>query len=115
MRQRIIIVPKDKVAQEALDFDKATKEQLIELPIGEEEFLCMYNSGIIELINMKGNANIDDFEDDSVTGKVNLNMVINTLSLKESLGNNFQIRLIQKLANLFREALERDTGVYFYF
>lgn len=115
MRQRIIIVPKDKVAQEALDFDKATNEQLIELPIEEEEFLCMYKTGIIELINIEGSANVDDFEDDSVTGKVNLSRVIKTLSLKESLGNHVQIRLIQKLANLFREALDRDTGVYFYF
>ena len=115
MRKRVITVPKDKIAEEALDYDKADKEQLIELTIREEDFLFLYQSGIIELINREGDTNVDDFEDDSVRGKENLNKVINALSLKGNLGNNTQHQLIQNLSRLFAEASDRNTGVYFYF
>ncbi|WP_333818622.1 hypothetical protein [Ohtaekwangia sp.] len=113
MRQRVITVPKDKRAEEALDFNEATKSQLIELPIGEDEFQFMYQNGIIELINREGNSNIDDFEDDSVTEEDKLKRVIRALSLIENFENNG--RLVQNISNLFKEALERGTGVYFYF
>lgn len=115
MRHRIITVPKDKVVENALDFDEATPEQLIELQIKEEEFLFLYKNGIIEMINQEGNTNIDDFEDDSVTGKENLGKVIKALNLKDKLSNNPQYHLIQTLSNLFIEAQDRNTGVYFYF
>lgn len=113
MRQRVITVPKDKIAEKALDFDEATKEQLIELSITEEEFLFLYYNGIIELINQEGETNIDDFEDDSVTGKENLSKVIKALNLRVDL--NVYDELIQNISNLFNEAIDRDTGVYFYF
>tara|TARA_Y100000768_G_C23811926_1_gene602240 strand:- start:372 stop:713 length:342 start_codon:yes stop_codon:yes gene_type:complete len=113
MRQRVITVPKDKIAEKALDFDEATKEQLIELSITEEEFLFMYQNGIIELINKEGGTNIDDFEDDSVTGKESLGRVIKALNLRGNL--NAHDELIQNVSNLFNEAINRGTGVYFYF
>lgn len=116
MRQRTITVPKDKTAEKALDFDEAKKEQLIEISIEEEEFLFMYQNGIIELINTDGDANIDDFEDDFVRGKENLSKVIKALKLKENVKNNTQHQLIiQKVLSLFQEAFDRGTGVYFYF
>ncbi len=113
MRQRVITVPKDKASEKALDFDEATKDQLIELPIKEEDFLFMYQNGIIELINQEGGANIDDFEDDSIAGKENLNRVIQALNLKQGLVNSKR-QLIQDILNLFEEALARGTGIYFY-
>ena len=115
MRQRVITVPKDKIAEKALDFDEATTEQLIELSIKEEDFLFMYQSGIIELINQEGGANIDDFEDDAVTGKENISKVIKALELKSNLRDHARHQLIQNVSSLFNEAFNRDTGVYFYF
>jgi len=113
MRQRVIIVPKDKIAEKALDLDEATKEQLIELSITEEEFLFMYQNGVIELINLEGKTNVDDFEDDSVTGKENLSRVIRALNSRVDL--NTYNELSQNVSNLFNEAIDRNTGVYFYF
>lgn len=115
MRHRVVIVPKDKAAEKALEFDKATKEELIELKIEEDEFLFMYQNGIIELINTEGNVNIDDFEDDYVKGKENIGKVIKALSLKVDLKVEPYSRLNQSLLSQFKEALERETGVYFYF
>lgn len=112
MRNRVITVPKDKIAEMSLSFDKATKEQLIELSITEEEFLFLYQKGIFELINLTIGTNIDDFEDDAVTGKDNLSKIIRVLNLRGNLNNNESIKSLSKL---FYEAVDRDTGVYFYF
>lgn len=115
MRQRIITVPKDKKAEEALDYDEAEKEQLIELSIEEEDCQFLYESGIIELINKIGDANIDDFEDDFVRGKENLSKIMIAINLIEFSETDSQHKLVQKILNLFKEAIDRDTGVYFYF
>jgi len=115
MRQRVIAVPKDKKAEEALYFDVAKEEQLIELALSEEAFSFLDQSGIIDLINSDGDALIDDFEDDSVAGRENLNKVIEALSSKEFTGNSSQCQLVQSVLMLFKEAFNRNTGVYFFF
>ncbi len=115
MRQRIIVVPKDKIAEEALDFNGAKEEQLIEFPIGEEDFLFMYHNGIIDLININGDALVDDYEDDWVIGKDNLSKVIKALNLRIALGGNIKHQLMNNVLSLFEEAFNRDTGVYFFF
>jgi hypothetical protein len=113
MRNRFIIVPKDKIAEESLDFDTALQSQLIELFLKEEDFSYIIEAGIIELINTQGLSNIDDFEDDFVRGQENLDNVINALLLIfESIDNK---TLLQSIINIFIEAKIRDTGVYFYF
>ena len=117
MRKRVIIVPKDKKAEQALDINEAKREQLIELTIDEKDFIFIYQTGIIELINREGNANVDDFEDDCVSGKENLSTVINALSLERFLENTTptQQQLLNNILKLFNEAFDRGTGVYFYF
>jgi hypothetical protein len=115
MRTRVITVPKDKKAEEALDFDIATEEQLIELALSEEEFYFLDRSGVIDLINSEGNTIVDDFEADSVTGTENLSKVIEALSSKEFAGNSSQLQVVQSVLTLFKEAFHRNTGVYFFF
>ncbi|NJK83587.1 MAG: hypothetical protein HC912_06965 [Saprospiraceae bacterium] len=113
MRQRIITVPKDKIAEKALDYNESVGSQLIELSVTEEDFQFMFQCGIIELVNREGEANIDDFEDDVITGKERLNRVITALrSIADSSVNN---ELIINVIRLFDEAKNRDTGIYFYF
>lgn len=115
MRQRIITVPKDKNAEEALDYDEAEKEQLIELSIEEADFQFLYENGFIELINKVGDTNIDSFEDDAVRGKEHLSEIVAAINRKEFSGIDSQYKLIQDIVSLFKEAIDRDTGVYFYF
>lgn len=115
MRERLIIVPIDKEAEENLDFDTATKDQLIELCLSENDFILLYNNRIIDLINKAGNTNIDDFEDDVVKGEKNLRNVILALNniLKSTDSDLFV--LIKEILKVFEEAFARNTGVYFYF
>lgn len=115
MRRRVVTVPKDKKAEEALDYDKARQEQLIELSLEEADFYFLHQSGIIELINKIGDANIDDFEDDVVCGKENLNKIIAAIQLNEPPENDSNYQLVNNLLTLFKEAINRNTGVYFYF
>jgi hypothetical protein len=111
MNNKLIIVPKDKNAQTALDFDKADKEQLIELTIDEIDFLFLFENGIIDLINFNGNSNIDDYEDDVVSGKENLYNVI--IAIEST--STYENIIVKKILYLFKEAYNRDTSVYFYF
>ncbi len=115
IKKRLITVPKDKFAECALDADTATKEQLIERSLNDEEFMVLYQSGLFELINKIGNANIDDYEDDFVKGEENIKKVINVLVLEGYTSDSILNQLIIELKSLFEEALSRGTAVYFYF
>ena len=117
MRSRVITVPKDERAAEALDFGVAKKGQLIELALSEEEFFFLDQHGIISLVNREGDSLIDDFEDASVTGVENLLKVMKMLSskVKKVSKKRARCQLIQNLLTLFAEALGRNTGVYFFF
>ncbi len=116
IRRKWIIVPIDKHAERALDYDKASSEELIELGLSEEELDFLYQEGIIDLINQHGNALVDDFEEDEITDTQSLRKVTAALVQQaESLRGSSKYRLIQDLITLFSEALNRDTGVYFFF
>ena len=45
MRQRVITVPKDKEAEQALDYNEAKPTQLIELILKDEEFIFLCDNG----------------------------------------------------------------------
>ena len=116
MRQRIITVPINSVVEKALNLNEASTDQLIELKISEDEFLFLFQNEIIKLINREGRTNIDDFEDDSIIGKKNINKVIKVLELKKmDFSDLNHIVLLENIIKLFKDAFNRNTGVYFYF
>ncbi|MFD1605366.1 hypothetical protein ACFSJW_02105 [Flavobacterium artemisiae] len=115
MRQKIITVPKDKKAEAALDYDEATKDELIELVLNVEEFKILSESGIFDLINDAGFSNIDDYESDQVRGKESITKVIKKLNSNKSSFEKELLKKVEEIINLFEEALIRETGVYFYF
>ncbi len=116
MRERIITVPINSIAEESLNLNEASTDQLIELKIGEDEFHFLFQNEIIKLINKEGLTNIDDFEDDVVVGKRNIHKVIKVLELKKmNFSDVNHIELLENIINLFKEAFNRNTGIYFYF
>lgn len=110
---KLILVPKDKDAENALDFDQAADEQLITLVLDNNEFYDLYQEGIFELINSSANVNIDDFESEEIMGEDKLSKVISVLTQK-SVPENLKSKT-EEIIKLFKEALNRKTGVYFYF
>lgn len=104
---KLIIVPKNKEAEIALDYDTATSEQLIELNLTTEEFDRLWDDGIFSLINKISNCNIDDYEDEHIT---DLNLISKTLSELKArrLG-------LENIIKMFETAIFYKTSIHFYF
>ena len=115
MNQKIITVPKDQEAEKALDIDTATPDQLIEIKLGEKTFQDLWQQGIFTLINNVASSNIDDFEDERITDEDAIKNVIAVLKTKEESVDGELKSVISEIIDLFTEALNRKTGIYFYF
>lgn len=114
MRQYYYIsVPKDKVAQEALEFNRATDEQLLEMKLNEEKFRLLDKADIFYLINDECNTVIDEYEEDSIT---ELELLDKCIKLLDNFKADGELKeLIDKLIELVKEARSRKTGIFFYF
>lgn len=111
---KLIIVPKDKKAEIALDYDEALDEQLIKLKLTNNEFNSLWENNIFSLINETANCNIDVFEDENITNTKTIKIVIE--ELKNIQSNSTIINdILLSIIKLFIEASERGTGIYFYF
>ncbi|SHN16860.1 hypothetical protein [Chitinophaga sp. CF418] len=111
MRTRLIEVPKDKEAEYALDYDEATPGQLIRIFLTSPEFVELWNVGFFDVLNEMTLAMIDDFEDAEIIKKEDLENVLNSDLFNMPVSND----ILDRLKVLFQEALERGTGVYFFF
>lgn len=110
MERKTIVVPKDREAQIALNYDTATPVQLMELSLSQTEFKDLLKTGFFDLINKIAGVNIDDYEDERIEDKEKLEKVLESgIFMTNSTGKVAQIRA------LFEEAVSRGTGIYFYF
>ncbi|MCF6405253.1 hypothetical protein L3C95_20280 [Chitinophaga filiformis] len=111
MSSRTIIVPIDKEAENALDYDEATPEQLIEVDLVGNEFKELWDVGFFHALNDMTQAMIDNFESAEIVKKEDLEKVLNSDVFNMPVSND----ILERLKVLFQEALERGTGVYFFF
>jgi len=112
---KTIVVPKDKIAEEALDYDNADQEQLFEVFLDEAEFKDLWENDFFIAINVIAGSNIDDYEDEKI---VELEVLRRVIKSELFLGENYQANIRSKITDiriLFEEAEKRGTGVYFYF
>ncbi|WP_426482440.1 hypothetical protein [Chryseobacterium sp. R2ACT005] len=106
-KAKLIIVPKDRNAEFALEYGWAIPEQMIELSLTNEEFEKLWLEGVFSLINRMSNSNIDDFEDEHIT---NLDSIYNLLNeLKKNSNSSDEIN------RMFELALSYGTSIHFYF
>lgn len=110
-RTRIISVPKDKEAENALDYDEATPDQLIEIRLTNSEFSEFEQKNIFDLINAIAETYIEEYEDDAITDADKLQKVLASEIFDIPVEND----KLKALKVLFEEAYTRGTGVYFYF
>lgn len=108
------MVPKTAHAEKLLDFDEALTEDLYELYLSDIEFGLLWKNGFFKLINETVDVNIDDYEDTNIKGIETLSKVIEVIQLEQSWDDDCDY-LVKKILKLFAEAIQRDTGVYFYF
>lgn len=111
MKSRYIAVPKDKDAEVALDYARALPEQLFEIYMTPAEYEELDNNGVFDAINICGDAMIRDYEDDAITDLHKIQEVLNSDVFDRPVSTN----KLSELKVLFKEALQRQTGVYFYF
>lgn len=115
MRTFYITVPIDSTAVISLDLNQATNEQLIELHLNEKEFKKVWDSGLFKSINSLAGSFIEISEDDKVDDMIILDKVINS-GIFNNANYNVEIQpIISKIKDLFIEARNRRTGIFFYF
>ncbi len=111
MSSKVITVPKDKEAENALDYDEATADQLIEVFLIGDEFKELWKIGFFDALNDMTQAMIDDFESAEIVKKEDLEKVLNSDVFSMPASND----ILDRIKHLFQEALDRGTGVYFFF
>jgi len=111
MSRKVIIVPKDKEAENALDYDEASPDQLIEVSFVDSEFKELWDVGFFGALNDMTEAMIDDFESAEIVEKEHLEEVLNSDVFNLPVSND----VLDRVKVLFQEALERGTGAYFFF
>ncbi|MDM1045977.1 hypothetical protein HX004_08580 [Myroides sp. 1354] len=104
---KVITVPKDQAAQDALNYDYAASEQLIELELTKEEFEELWNDDVFTAINRITGSNIDDFEDEHIMDLQVIEHVWNELKTNQIAPTN--------ILQMFELALIHKTSIHFYF
>jgi len=113
MKKRYIIVPKSVEAAKKLDQNLADPEELIEIVLTEDDFSGLEKSRFFYFLNSLVSVNIDDYEDEIIEGRDNIQKVLNSI---DTVIRDSQLKLLlNDIKGLFREALLRNTSVYFYF
>jgi hypothetical protein len=112
MKDRLIVVPTSKEAEQRLDYNKCTDNDLIEYNLNEVEFDELYDIGFFAELNDKLGLMIDDYESEEILEDKlkNLEDVMECY-----LGENPRNILLSNLNNLFQVAYEKRTGVFFFF
>ncbi|MBW8687011.1 hypothetical protein [Chitinophaga rhizophila] len=110
---RRIVVPKDKDAEILLDNNEALPHQLLEVVFEQNDidFSELWHAGVFKEMNRIAGCIIDVYEDDGITDKEKLQEII----ASEIFGTKVKTDKLSQIKMLFIEALQRETGVYFYF
>ncbi|AMG68476.1 hypothetical protein AL507_18595 [Providencia stuartii] len=109
---KTITVPLSKEAMHRLDYNESIDGDLLELELSDNELHILNKVNLFETINYKLGLNIDDYEDENLhdMSKIeNLNEILTSMINKE---NEHIINSILELSNT---ALNKKTGIFFYF
>ncbi|MFS1290636.1 MULTISPECIES: hypothetical protein [Pseudomonas] len=109
--RRWIVVPTSQGAMQRLDLDQCLPGDLEELALSPEQWASLWRSDLLPSLNRALGTLIDDYEDASIQGQADLATALAILTQTATAGDE----LIHRLIALNRLALERDTGLYFYF
>lgn len=113
MKKRYILTPKTFEIENRLNQDLAQSEELIEVILNENEYISLEKLGFFSFLNNLLDINVDDYEDEVITGDYNIRKVLESIDSFNS--DEFCKSLISRIKEVFIEASIRKTGVYFYF
>lgn len=110
---KTITVPLNKKAVKLLDCNKCPSNLLEEMYLSQQEFDSLWEAGVFQELNKIMNIIIDEYEDDSIVGETNL---LHSIRFIESTKYLEPVQsLVTKIKSLMVLAIEKNTGIYFYF
>jgi len=116
MSAKCITVPKTKEAEKKLEFDNALADELIEYNFNsDEDFYDFCQTNIFEEINNICGSMIADFESDGLTSCESKQKCLQFLEDKKLSVDGKVKAIINEVIKLLKEAIARDTGIYFFF
>lgn len=107
---KVICSPVSEDAMERLNFGIENDGDLLMVIIGDEVYKRMWRLGFFDEINQVVNKYIDDYEDENITS------IFDLIKLK-----NINCKYIKKggvfieIEKLILNAIENNTGVFFFF
>lgn len=111
---KTICVPKDFAALNRLDHDENHTEDLIEVILTNHVLEQLLALGFFDAINKLIGSIIDDFENESITDPAMIKRVVKS-DVFDHFNDKTLLKTAQAIKVLFVEALNRKTGIHFYF
>lgn len=110
---KCITVPVTPEAMNRLNYDQCQKGDLIEVIFDEHDYNELWGSGIIEILNNQLGKNIDDYEDENITGSDELLQC--RIIISERINVVPSSVILEKLYSQVNLAIDCKTGVFFFF
>ncbi len=107
-----IVTPLDIQTLKALNYNKADERNLVIVNLTRNLLYDLFEKDFFERINYILDTNIDDFEDEEVTDIRKLIILRNFL--RDWIKENPE-EIYKQLFNLVSIAIEKETGVFFFF
>ncbi len=111
---KIITVPLNKKAEEDLNFNNASPDDLIELAISDEAYFVLEKELFLEF-NKICNVLIDNYEDEKIIGIGKLKSLLEFMESDAISENAEDIPRYNEIKSMIIEAINRETGIYFFF
>ncbi|HEM7132967.1 TPA: hypothetical protein U2I51_002439 [Providencia rettgeri] len=109
---KIITVPLSKEAMYRLDYNESVDGDLLELDLNDNQLYLLNKVNLFELINSNLGLNIDDYEDESLQ---DMSKLENLRDILNNVSNKDNESIINSILLLVNTALDKKTGVFFYF
>lgn len=114
VRERYIVTPLDKKSLDELNFGEEASN-CSRLDLSDDEFLCLYKSGILDEINIKLNVFVDDYEQVAIFEKDKLDGLLLIVNDYCSWHQFSLKRILSKLSLEIDKAIRNETGIFFMF
>lgn len=107
---KVISVPLSNSAMDRLYYDKTEDGDLLELFLTDNDFDILISTGFIQEVNSSLSINIDEYEDEEITEQSMLGKI-------ESITQKYESSsiLFSKMHQLILVAIEKNTGIFFFF
>lgn len=110
---KYLSVPVNTSAMERLVHDQCADDDLLEAILDEHDYKKLWSTGVLDIINKKLNKNIDDYEDEVISGLGDLNQA--RAIINESIDSNPSDDILIVFLSQIDLAIKFNTGLFIYF